>query len=208
MKILKTLFTVERCVLAYSQSGGGRLSFAGLPRLFSVRWRFIYLNATFHRGITKPFIFTKTGVPYWDSGCLTIWSAESPKKIPHSHCEPQQRQVQCHNLHVNNEHFFSNLVNVWRRSHNGVLYFVVMLDNSKAWNCSMSFTVFTFTNTYLNQPGTKAPYSRLKTNAFHLLVGNNIFIILGFLKYFQKYHHVSKWALLPKMNAKLTLNNK
>ena len=41
MKILKTLFTVERCVLAYSQSGGGRLSFAGLPRLFSVRWRFI-----------------------------------------------------------------------------------------------------------------------------------------------------------------------
>ena len=84
--------------------------------------------------------------------------------------------------------FFSNVVNVWRRSHNGVLYFVVMLDNSKAWNCSMSFTVFTFTNTYLNQPGTKAPYSRLKTNAFHLLVGNNIwFIILVFLKYFQKY---------------------
>ena len=55
----------------------GRLSFAGLLQLFSVRWRFIYLNATFHRGITKPFIFTKTGVPYWDSSCLTIWSAKS-----------------------------------------------------------------------------------------------------------------------------------
>ena len=32
-----------------------RLSFAGLPHLLVVRWRFIYVNGIFHRGITKPY---------------------------------------------------------------------------------------------------------------------------------------------------------
>ena len=56
-------FDIEKCNLPTVST----LSFAGLPRLFSVRWCFFYVNGTFHRGITKPFILNFTGVLYWNS---------------------------------------------------------------------------------------------------------------------------------------------
>ena len=77
-------FDTGKCNLLPTAS----LSFAGLPRLFPVRWRFFYVNGTFHCGITKPFILAFTGVHYWNSQHLT----EGPSRLTVKSAENNEKQ--------------------------------------------------------------------------------------------------------------------